>query len=90
MRKTVTLKLASVALLSMAMVGCASTQMAPRASISASDTAASHVEAALAKRDFAGALMHAERLVAARPSLTVSDVSRDARRKALPPARYEG
>ncbi len=67
MRKTVTLKLASVALLSMAMVGCASTQMAPRASISASDTAASHVEAALAKRDFAGALIHAERLVGATP-----------------------
>ena len=68
MRKTMTLRLASVALLSTAMVGCANTHMAPRASITPSDTAASHVETALAKKDFAGALMHAERLVAATPS----------------------
>ena len=68
MRKTIKLKLASVALLSTAMVGCANTHMAPRASISASDTAASQVETALAKKDFTGALMHAERLVAATPS----------------------
>lgn len=67
MKKGMTLKLASVALLSTSVVGCANTHMAPRASISSSDTSASRVENALSMRDFAGALAQAERLVAASP-----------------------
>lgn len=67
MKRHIVLMLASAAMFSTTMVGCANTNMASRAAINTNEISASRIEDALAKKDYARALVQAEVLVVATP-----------------------